>query len=473
MSEAVPLSSNLWGSSGVAFQWSCAPRCNNSGVFVEIASKPRSCSSHRHCSRATTWSTVRSRNARKLCSVMCSSLDASSAGKASGGLEEHDERVVRDISGNVAVDTLVEFWAAVCSLNSSSKSELVVRIPPGSAFDDPRQFERVANYITECSDCCDMLGSDVFLTTKHPALDDDNRRSASPELVLKRGADNDFGFGDDDDDDWEIDLSILDKYKEADDAKEALAEGSVGDVPVDDEDVMKKTFAWVQSVVVELGVCPFTSSSAARAGVPMGDVRYQVDRASNAEHGYAAYWREVQLLLSERDERKLSTTLLIVPELFHKSADAFDAFSATLTSALTSLTLEKDLQLVFFHPQYCFRDGASRFGSNDGGGESAETASSDTAAANYARRSPWGMINLLRTGQVRAAQRVIPTGLVYRQNETTLQEIGSGKLEQMLRKRDWAPLKNRPPVDRRTNPVFAAADDFRRQQDATADSDIE
>jgi hypothetical protein len=56
---------------------------------------------------------------------------------------------------------------------------------------------------------------------------------------------------------------------------------------------------------------------------------------------------------------------------------------------------------VFFHPLWTFRDGGARFG--------------DGAAANYARRSPWPMINILRTSQVRAAQRGIPTGLVYTQ----------------------------------------------------------
>lgn len=48
------------------------------------------------------------------------------------------------------------------------------------------------------------------------------------------------------------------------------------------------------------------------------------------------------------------------------------------------------------------------------------------------------MINLLRTTQVRAAQKGIPTGLVYKQNEKTLGNIGVDKLETMLRLRDWS-----------------------------------
>ena len=43
-------------------------------------------------------------------------------------------------------------------------------------------------------------------------------------------------------------------------------------------------------------------------------------------------------------------------------------------------------QLVYFHPGWVFRDGADRMG--------------ETGAANYARRSNFPMINILRTNQV-------------------------------------------------------------------------
>ena len=82
--------------------------------------------------------------------------------------------------------------------------------------------------------------------------------------------------------------------------------------------------------------------------------------------------------------------------------------------------IDKDLlQLVFFHPEWTFRDGRQRSGS--------------ASAANYARRSPWPMINILRTTQVRAAQKGIPTGLVYKQNEKTLSNVGVDTLETCLR----------------------------------------
>jgi hypothetical protein len=53
----------------------------------------------------------------------------------------------------------------------------------------------------------------------------------------------------------------------------------------------------------------------------------------------------------------------------------------------------------------------------------------EMGAANFARRSPWPMINILRTPQVRAAQKGIPTGQVYKQNEERLSAVGTSTLE--------------------------------------------
>ena len=50
------------------------------------------------------------------------------------------------------------------------------------------------------------------------------------------------------------------------------------------------------------------------------------------------------------------------------------------------------------------------------------------------------MINILRTSQVRAAQKGVPTGLVYKQNEERLNEVGTSILENMLYTRDWEGL---------------------------------
>lgn len=81
------------------------------------------------------------------------------------------------------------------------------------------------------------------------------------------------------------------------------------------------------------------------------------------------------------------------------------------------------------------------------------------SAANYARRSPWPMINILRTKQVRAAQKGIPTGLVYQQNEKTLSSVGTNKLEKMLRLRDWSEIEDLK-VDRKDMEALRVAQDL-------------
>jgi hypothetical protein len=218
----------------------------------------------------------------------------------------------------------------------------------------------------------------------------------------------------------------------------------VNKIPDDDEVILQITKVWVNKLMSDLGICPFTSG-ADRAGLPMGDVFYCIDRSTTMEDVYARYWKEV-VRVEQQPERDLATTLLILPEFCMDNIDLFESFMNTLTQPLAALGVEDLLQLVFFHPHYVFRDGAQRSGKAAG-------------AANYARRSPWPMINLLRTSQVRTAQRGIPTGLVYQQNEKTLTSIGSDSLETMLRLRNWDDIAD-VKVDRRAMEALRLAQDF-------------
>lgn len=69
------------------------------------------------------------------------------------------------------------------------------------------------------------------------------------------------------------------------------------------------------------------------------------------------------------------------------------------------------------------------------------------------------MVNILRTKQVRTAQKGIPTGLVYQQNEKTLSRIGTNQLEKMLRLRDWADVDGMK-VDRKDMEALRVANDL-------------
>jgi len=82
------------------------------------------------------------------------------------------------------------------------------------------------------------------------------------------------------------------------------------------------------------------------------------------------------------------------------------------------------------------------------------------------------MINILRTNQVRAAQKGIPTGLVYKQNEKTLEQVGIDKLETMLRLRNWDDVKD-VKVNRRDMEALRIAMDLKETgQVSPEDSDV-
>lgn len=80
------------------------------------------------------------------------------------------------------------------------------------------------------------------------------------------------------------------------------------------------------------------------------------------------------------------------------------------------------------------------------------------------------MINILRTKQVRTAQKGIPTGLVYKQNEKTLTKIGTKSLETMLRKRDWSDIADLK-VDRKDMEALRVAQDL-QSTGVVADKDM-
>lgn len=63
-------------------------------------------------------------------------------------------------------------------------------------------------------------------------------------------------------------------------------------------------------------------------GLPMGSIRYYIDRAASPEAIYARYWGEVALISSDsvnaQDERALSTTLLITPNFGLRNREYFE-----------------------------------------------------------------------------------------------------------------------------------------------------
>jgi len=86
----------------------------------------------------------------------------------------------------------------------------------------------------------------------------------------------------------------------------------------------------VAKLISDCGVCPFTSGTY-KAALPIGNIRYAVDRCTTLEETYASYWNEVVKLQDAVDEKTHSTTLLITPNFSLKNIELFENFSITLT----------------------------------------------------------------------------------------------------------------------------------------------
>ncbi|KAL3765303.1 hypothetical protein ACHAW5_006088 [Stephanodiscus triporus] len=322
----------------------------------------------------------------------------------------------------------------------------------------------------------------------------------------------DFGGIDDDDDD--DDARATKTSTSTSTSTTSVVTPSHLVLPDDDSAIVSVTENWVSRMMADLALCPFTQSST-RSGIPPGPVRYAVDRyALTPEDAYASYWSEVSRVHTSGED-EISTTLHVLPKFCAGGGgegsgsgsgggvESFEQWADTLTGALGDGQSGLDglgdmIQLIFFHPDWTFRDGGrDRLG--EGG-----------MAGNYARRSPWPMVNILRTRQVRVAQRGIPTGLVYQQtgeeeeveeeggemkngsgggereggggagaillcdslfgfvhwvveawggNEKTLSRIGTDALERMLRLRDWSDVEGMK-VDRRDMEALRVANDL-------------
>ncbi|GKY91902.1 hypothetical protein MPSEU_000161800 [Mayamaea pseudoterrestris] len=338
-------------------------------------------------------------------------------------------------------------WSQIAQAGNMVKGESLTVIYPEmkESLANPNFVNQILGHLDYCKDVCDHFGISTTLVPYKQM----GRIAGFTAKSFKKERDSNQPDGDekawDYDPFWDDGTDFDELYKGIDDefmTKDPYP-AIVNKVPENDESIIDLTKDWVSKMMADMGICPFTKD-ANEAGLPLGEIYYCVDRSSGVEDVYARYWREV-VRVETLKEKDLSTTLMIVPEFFLDNVELFESFSTTLTQSLTFLKVEDLLQLVFFHPHWSFRDGDARAGEGQ--------------AANYARRSPWPMINLLRTTQVRTAQKGIPTGLVYKQNEKTLSSIGVDKLETMLRLRDWGEISDMK-VNRREMDALKIAQDF-------------
>lgn len=378
-------------------------------------------------------------------------------------------------------ETLPELMSSLWQLVSLAsktmqrgESAMVIYPNMAAKLSDQGYLSKLLAHLDVCKDVCDSFGIDTILV---PYVENDSSNNTMYGFMVKSyrnplgmvgtmGQEEGMKFAPDpfwdEDEEWDF-AQMEDDTEEAgmdmmrmtniDAPSNMIATPSHLLLPKDDDQIVSITETWVARMMADLALCPFTQS-AARSGIPPGPVRYAVDRsATTPEEAYASYWSEIARIMSTT-EIHISTTLHILPNYCTPGrVEMFEQWADTLTGTLgeegtSSLDdLGESVQLIFFHPEWTFRDGGrDRLGVNG-------------MAGNYARRSPWPMVNILRTHQVRVAQRGIPTGLVYQQNEKTLSDIGTYTLERMLRLRDWSDVEGRK-VNRRDMEALRVANDL-------------
>lgn len=125
--------------------------------------------------------------------------------------------------------------------------------------------------------------------------------------------------------------------------------------------VIQATRNWVETVVVDLNLCPF-----ARRELVNNRVRFAVTEAQTADALLSELQREMMKLV---DDVSIETTLLIHPGVLQDFHD-YNEFLAMADGLVDILELEGVIQIASFHPHYQFA------------GTTAD------AAENYTNRSP-------------------------------------------------------------------------------------
>lgn len=173
------------------------------------------------------------------------------------------------------------------------------------------------------------------------------------------------------------------------------------------ERIINSVRRWVETVVVQLDLCPF-----ARRELVKDRVRFNVTEATTADSLLIGLQAELENLEHNPD---LETTLLIHPYVLQDFFD-YNQFLDLADRLLIEMDLEGVFQIASFHPDYQF------------GGTTAKDAE------NFTNRSPYPMLHLLREESLERAIAGYPgIDQVPQRNIELMNHMGSDKLRVLLR----------------------------------------
>ena len=177
--------------------------------------------------------------------------------------------------------------------------------------------------------------------------------------------------------------------------------------PIDNNAVIASVRRWVESVVVDLDLCPFAGRELRRERI-----RFAVTPATTAAELLASLQTELEKLDTHP---AIETTLLIHPRVL-QDFDDYNEFLDIADDLLGALGLVGTYQVASFHPHYRF----------------AGTAAADVE--NYTNRSPYPMLHLLRESSLeRAIARHADTEQIPLRNIDLMKRLGAARLKRLWR----------------------------------------
>jgi len=176
------------------------------------------------------------------------------------------------------------------------------------------------------------------------------------------------------------------------------------------ETVIAQTVQWLEKAVMGLNLCPF-----AKAVYVKKQIRYVVSEATSPDALCETLLTELRLL-ADANPDEIDTTLLIHPHTLGLGEFLdYNDFLDVAQAALQELSLEGEIQIASFHPEYQF----------------AGTAPDDIT--NYTNRSPYPMLQLLREASVEKAVAAFPAAAaIFEKNIETLKAMGKDGWEKLF-----------------------------------------
>ena len=175
---------------------------------------------------------------------------------------------------------------------------------------------------------------------------------------------------------------------------------------MDEQQVIRAVANWVDTVVVQLNLCPFAGKE-----LDKQRVRFVVTEATDEEGVLQDLAQELEFLNQHPDTE---TTLLICTGAL-SDFTAYNQFLDYTDGLLQQLELTGTYQIASFHPDYQF----------------AGTDPDDVE--NYSNRSPYPILHLLREASLEAAIAAYPAvGEIPGRNIALLRSLGLAHMQALL-----------------------------------------